>query len=412
MRILVVTSLWPWIGQAGGAMRIEKISQAFAQRAEVDLFVFSRIPGFTIEGRGPSFSRVGFEPEPGLMGVAGLEAFISAVGLFVPRERILVWLSRRRAKKSLHKFTDGQNYDLVWYVRESTWLRTRGVVKAPEVVDIDDFQEVLLARWMVLGKNARGIDQNIFGLRRMRVEANWWSRVHAKASAAADAVVVSSKSDVDRIGHGSVFDLPNTYELDADEVVESVPRVRSASTPPLMMFVGLLSWAPNADGVGWFIDEVLPLIRLEIPNASLVVIGQGAERIHQYASVPGVEITGPIHDLRPWLERADISVVPMRVGSGTRIKILEAFCHRLPVVSTSIGAEGLGTRHAENILIADEAQDFARQCVELLRNPARRSEIASAAWVYSRENFGNRVISHKIDEIVEFATGGRHNSQS
>lgn len=156
--------------------------------------------------------------------------------------------------------------------------------------------------------------------------------------------------------------LPNAVA--APEQVEPAPR----TSPITLLFVGTFGYLPNADAAVWFCREVLPVIREMTPlPVRLLLVGTGSsEDVRRLRYIPEVELIGPVPKIEQWYRQADIVVVPLRAGGGTRIKILEALAHRRPVVSTSIGAEGLDLMDEREILIADRPHHFARQCLRLV----------------------------------------------
>lgn len=149
-----------------------------------------------------------------------------------------------------------------------------------------------------------------------------------------------------------------------------------------LVFVGSMDWMPNIDGVVWFVNEVLPLIRRKVAGCSLAVVGRtpGREVTELSEREPGIRITGTVPDVRPWLWESKAAIVPLRIGGGTRLKIYEAMAARTPVVSTTIGAEGLDITPGENISIADSAEAFAEACVRLIGDERERRRVADAAW--------------------------------
>jgi glycosyltransferase involved in cell wall biosynthesis len=169
-----------------------------------------------------------------------------------------------------------------------------------------------------------------------------------------------------------------------------------------LVFVGSMDWLPNIDGIRFFCNEVLPLIRRDIPACALSIVGRTPTReIRALAERdPLIRVTGTVPDVRPYLWNAALSIVPLRIGGGTRLKIFEAMAARLPVVSTTIGAEGLDVTPPDDIRIADTAADFARQCVELLRSPGARAGQAGAAWNLIAARFGWDSIARQFESIL------------
>jgi glycosyltransferase involved in cell wall biosynthesis len=154
----------------------------------------------------------------------------------------------------------------------------------------------------------------------------------------------------------------------------------TASTSDLV-FVGSMDWAPNIDGIDWFGREVLPLLLKRKPDCTIAIVGRTPPRsIQQLAELhPGIRVTGTVPDVRPWFWGSKVSIVPLRVGGGTRLKIFEAMAAGIPVVSTAVGAEGLGARDGDTIRIADTPEAFAECCVALLDDAAERKRLSDRA---------------------------------
>src|SRR5207253_7221717 len=148
-----------------------------------------------------------------------------------------------------------------------------------------------------------------------------------------------------------------------------------------LVFVGSLDWLPNVDGVLYFVREILPLIRRRRPECTLAVVGRTPPpKIAQLGEGDArIRVTGTVPDIRPYLWDSAIAIVPLRIGGGTRLKIYEAMAARIPVVSTSIGAEGLTVDPTRDIRIADRPEDFAARCIELLESREERTRLANAA---------------------------------
>lgn len=143
---------------------------------------------------------------------------------------------------------------------------------------------------------------------------------------------------------------------------------------PRITFLGGLHWPPNAQGVLWFAKHVFPQVRAEIPEAVLTVIGKSPPA--GLEGEAGIEVTGYVADLKPYLAETGVFIVPLHAGGGMRVKILDAWSWGLPIVSTPIGAEGIDTRPDENILIADTAQTFAQAVVRILKEPTFAQRLA------------------------------------
>jgi glycosyltransferase involved in cell wall biosynthesis len=151
--------------------------------------------------------------------------------------------------------------------------------------------------------------------------------------------------------------------------------------PNSMVFVGSMDWLPNEDAMFYFVNEILPMILRQVPNATLSIIGRSpSSRLKTLVSRhPEIKLTGRVDDVRPYLARGAVSVVPLRIGGGTRLKIFEAMSMGKAVVSTSVGAEGLPVSNGVQFLLADDAATFAECTVTLLCSPTKRGKLGTAA---------------------------------
>jgi polysaccharide biosynthesis protein PslH len=160
---------------------------------------------------------------------------------------------------------------------------------------------------------------------------------------------------------------------------EFVPGTR-AHQPGSLLFLGSLDWYPNLDALDYFLKDIMPLVRLSLPRVNLQVVGKGpASGLHKrLAKYGGVEFVGEVADVRPFLAQAAVVVVPLRIGGGSRIKILESLAMGKPVVTTSIGAEGLAVLDGIHVSLADAPAEFADRTVELLTSLQRRRQFGEA----------------------------------
>jgi glycosyltransferase involved in cell wall biosynthesis len=154
-----------------------------------------------------------------------------------------------------------------------------------------------------------------------------------------------------------------------------------------VLFFGLLSTLPNIDGIRWFVQESWPQITRACPDARLKILGKGAPPEVQALAGPGIEVTGFVEDLRPHLASAAAVVVPLRLGGGTRLKIVEAMAMARPVVSTTLGAEGIDARPGGELVIADAPDAFAAAVAHLLQEPAAGARLGSAARRLAEERY-------------------------
>ena len=170
-----------------------------------------------------------------------------------------------------------------------------------------------------------------------------------------------------------------------------------------LVFVGSMDWLPNVDGVLYFVRDILPLIRRQRPDTTLAIVGRTPPpKIAQLAAEDSrIQVTGTVADIRPYLWTSAVSIVPLRIGGGTRLKIYEAMAARIPVVSTTIGAEGLSVNPPQDIRIADTPDRFAAHCLELLGSPETRARLSRAAWQMVNSNFSWEHVARCFEKIME-----------
>jgi polysaccharide biosynthesis protein PslH len=167
----------------------------------------------------------------------------------------------------------------------------------------------------------------------------------------------------------------------------------------------MMNWLPNEDAICYFTREILPLVRRAIPDVTLTVVGRDPYRrlIELSKRDRAITVTGRVDDVRPYLERASCFIVPLRVGSGVRIKIFEAMAMEKAVVSTSIGAEGLPVRNGIDVLLADTPATFAEAVTRVLTNEAYARELGARAAATVRTNFTWPKAAEIFEQICQSA---------
>jgi glycosyltransferase involved in cell wall biosynthesis len=160
----------------------------------------------------------------------------------------------------------------------------------------------------------------------------------------------------------------------------ALPRTPAAK--PTVIFVGSMDWMANVDAVHFFVADVWPQVRHILPEARFQIVGrQPPASIRALAdTATGIEVTGTVPDVRPYMRQAHAMVVPLRIGGGTRLKIFEAMAAQLPVISTHIGAEGLPVSHGRHLLLANASADIAQAVIEVITTPALADNLRTHAF--------------------------------
>ena len=216
-----------------------------------------------------------------------------------------------------------------------------------------------------------------------------------------NSVVAVSRNDAIAIerdyGVTGVSDVPTGVDTDYFR-----PNGRAALQSRNLVFTGAMDWLPNEDGIAWFVYEVLPRIHEKMPEVTLTIVGRNPPPlIRELADRDKrLRVTGSVPDVRPYMESGAVFVVPLRVGGGTRLKIYEALAMERPLVSTTIGAEGLPLENGVHAVIADSADEFAAAVLDLLANPQQALALARNGASYVRANFGWDRAAERFVELL------------
>jgi len=170
--------------------------------------------------------------------------------------------------------------------------------------------------------------------------------------------------------------------------LEDLVPSETPQTPGEVVFVGSFDWHPNVDGAIWLIKKVWPRVLDKYPSAHLTLVGRKPPKELEAMDSETIELTGLVDSVREYIDRASVCAVPLWIGSGMRLKILEAFALRRAVVSTSLGAEGIEYEDGRNIVIRDKAEEFAEGIVDLLSNPGKAEKLGWNARALVEEKYG------------------------
>ncbi len=408
MRTLVIAGEYPWPEDRGSRLRLAMTLRGLRRCGPVELF--SAVSKFREEFGQPDqalglahVGRVGFDNRT----PSGLGLVPSLLRPGMPIG--LPWGDRRLVQRALARFMAGR-YDLVWFFGTRPWALAGEPVFGPTILDVDDLEdEKILARLSMPAPPPHGLPQRARRLAAAQVseeEVRRWRRLHRRASHRA-TVVVCSQLDARRATASGVRDvrvIANGYPVVAEPVGRSL-----VGSPPTVLFQGLLRYPPNIDAARWLAHDVGPALRQLLPDVQIRLVGEAGPEVSALDDRPRVTVTGRVPDMVAELARADLVVVPVRYGSGTRLKILEAFAQRVPVASTTLGAEGLGSKDGTHLLLGDNASDLAAACARLLREPELRQAVMSRAEALFLQRFSGDVIEEDIARLARevAATGVR-----
>lgn len=399
--ILVVAAADPRSSSNYGAvMRLRTTIESLSAMRPVELAVVQResAVGDVLSGEAPNVSRLGRFVVRGGLSLAGRLAWLASPRL-PERPLSLVGEDFDGVSAELASWM-APRYSLVWVVRSRLFQVVKPLVgSVPLVVDIDDLESEKLRaasqlrRSKLMGRpRGSGMKEWLTNWQAQR-NSQAWLEYDRGVARRASVCLVCSEEDRLVLGSEKVEVLRNSYP----DPVQPLGHL-DVGRPPTILLQGLLTYPPNIDGAEFFVRKVLPLARQEIPDLRVRLVGRADERVRRLQSEPAVVVTGYVDDLDQELARADVVIAPVRFGGGTRIKILEALAHRIPLVTTSIGAYGLGIRSGTHALVADDAQAFADACVTALRDRPTRSELTRHGRQLYEQAYTQQLAMHQVRE--------------
>jgi sugar transferase (PEP-CTERM/EpsH1 system associated) len=298
-----------------------------------------------------------------------------------------------RFTQNLRHALTAERYDLLHCDHTQVAHAVLALETPPRLLNAHNVDSVLIERLAVVERRSW-----------RRALLAWQARKVAAAERrtypAFDGALAMSEVDrvhIERLAAGRpVWTIPNGVDVGWFEPTQTEPE------PGLMVFSGAMDWLPNVDAVEFFARDILPLVRTRLPAARLLVAGRDpSPALRARLAGTGIELTGTVDDIRPYLARGALFVVPLRVGSGTRLKILEAWAMGKPVLSTTLGAEGLPARDGDNIAIADEPAGFAERAAALLEDPATARRLGAAGRRVVEETWSWKRIGDRLLEAYE-----------
>jgi len=244
--------------------------------------------------------------------------------------------------------------------------------------------------------------------RRALLELEWRKTRRYEARACARASLTVAVSEPDRAMLSELAPGARIHAVPTGVDTSFFAPGAGPEIPHRLVFTGSMDWYPNEDAMLHFIEAVLPRIRRDVPAASLTIVGRRpSARLHEAAAAAGVEVTGTVDDVRPFMADAEVYVVPLRVGGGTRLKIFEALAMGKAVVSTSVGAEGLPLVSGQHFIQADDPEAFATSVIALLKDPGRRRALGSGGRRLVEERYSwpqvAREFTARCEEVVTHA---------
>jgi glycosyltransferase involved in cell wall biosynthesis len=394
-RVLVVSKAFPYPPTYGYAMRAWQVLRALAVNGkEIDLLTFGTRA--ELETHGETIRQICRRVDVVPQIIRSLSTGNDYAGrLWAGMFRTPYGVKRFRSnsmRAEIRSRLRNAEYDAVVCDTPYSSVNFPRSLPVPLAMSTQNIEHILLQRYLAYEKGP---------IKRAYAWLEWrklrrWER---DACSWASVVVVCSEHDraamLEICPRASIVVAPNIVEIDDYSIA-------GLESGPTMLYVGTLGWYPNRDAVDFFVQEILPHIRRELPSARFVVVGRGASEQfrRRLAGIAGVELAGEVPDVRTEIAKAALCVVPLRIGSGTRLKILEAAAMAKAIVSTHVGAEGLNFVDGREIVLADEPRSFARAAVSLLTDPCRRRELGFLARKRVEEQYSFPVLRAAVHEML------------
>ena len=376
MRILLLTHRLPYPPNKGDKIRTFNVLEHLARRHEV--FVACPVDDPADLGFVPELERrcagVLAVRNRSSRAVAALHALLTGTSITVRH------FHSDELQRRIDEFLDEQEIDAVCcfsspmaeYVfrsrhAEDSLRRTRLLM---DLIDVDSF------KWRQYAERTSFPMNRVYGYEAARLE-DYERRIGDRFD---ELLLVSEQERAylpARIPAHKVHAISNGVDL---QYFSPAATPAPVGEIPALVFTGVMDYWPNVDGVQWFVDEVLPLIRAQVPGTRFVIVGsKPAESVRRLADRPGIEVTGFVEDVRSYVANARVCVVPLRIARGVQNKVLEAMAMGKAVVGTAQAMEGIRATLGEDAIAADGAGPFAAAVVDLLKSPQRAALIGGNA---------------------------------
>ncbi|MEZ4680165.1 MAG: glycosyltransferase [Caldilineaceae bacterium] len=384
MRAAVVTPYLPWPADTGGKLRSYYLIKGLAAQAEVDLYTVC----------------YGTPPPAG-----DLLNFCHSVQILPltppPRKQQFVRLWLDKSPRSVRFFQDQQSLVTIPACLEANYdvLICDEIAMASYFTSLhhhDGTPRVIMRQKIDHLHYREMAESRRWGKERLldHLEADRLQRYEEAMMPHFDGAVFGSPGD-GAIAAAQGPDLQIEVIVNGADVDYFVPN-RQPDPDPTLLLLGTMHYQPNIDMVRYFFRTMYPALRRAVPKLQILIVGHmSPPEIAALADLPGVTVTGSVADVRPYINRSWLQVVPLRLGGGTRLKIIEAMAAELPVVSTTVGAQGLDELSHSLVTIADSPEEFIAATEALLANPTRRAELAKAGRTavverYAWQSLGRR----------------------
>jgi len=303
-----------------------------------------------------------------------------------------------------------EHFDIIWvnFVAMAVYLERwlgRHAERPLLLLDQHNVDEIVWKR--LLFRSSKPV-QKIFAALQLqkvrRFQKRWFPRFDAILSVSLEDLELTKRYV--EATQTELWVAPNGADVGYFQPVER--QARGGGTPRLI-FGGSMDAVMNEDAVSWFVRDILPRVRSQIPTVQFWIVGRNPpSTVRKLAEQPGVRVTGGVPDIRPYYQQADVFVAPVRLGGGTKLKVLEAMAMGLAIVSTTVGAQGLAIESGRHAFIADDAEAFAEAIIKLLEHPAKAVAMGKEARKLVEQQYSWQSIIRGVEEKLLDLSRRRH----
>jgi sugar transferase (PEP-CTERM/EpsH1 system associated) len=397
MRILIIDEEFPFPLNTGKRIRTFYLTRFLAGCHEVSYLAYDS------PGRGAFESALEnriklYAVEPPFRGKSGIGFYLRLMAnLASPLPYIVTSHHSMEFKDKLREIVEGQGFDIIIceWTPYSIFLR-----------DLDSVKKIIVAHNIEsdIWNRYRAEERNPFKRWYISVQGKKVERFERECFHWVDGATAVSSADADRIRKFGVGYPVEVVENGVD--VEYFDPGSNETEPNTLLFTGSMDWRPNQDAAVYFVDRILPLIRKGVPSIRVYLVGRNPPvRIRKLEKIRGVIVTGTVDDVRPYLRKAAVYIVPLRIGGGSRIKILEALSMKKAVVSTPVGAEGLGVTDGTDILIGRDDSEFAESVLNCLGNNELCGRLGENGRMLVEESYRWAELGGKYARYLESVAG-------
>jgi len=392
MHILLLTLVAPNPPDSGPKVKTHYLLRYLAQQHEVTLVSFVRSAAEEAAARElAGLCRAVYTVPIQRSRVRDIGYLLAS--FFSARPFLMLRDESRAMRRQLRELLEREQFDLAHadQLNMAPFARATGL---PVVLDEHN------AVWTIF---QRMVEQER-GIKRLLLELEWRRLKRYEGRICRSSAAVMTVSEEDRAALEAAGAPQNMPIIPIAVEVAGIQPVQRQPNAQGMLSMATMYWPPNIDGVLWFAREVLPLIRRDEPDAPLYIVGaRPPAEVRALALEATIEVTGYLDDPMPYLESSALMVVPLRAGGGMRVKILEALARGIPVVSTTIGAEGIDVTSGEHLLIADAPADFAAAVIRLLRDRAFANQLATNGRRHAMARYDWRAVCPAVEQVYRQA---------